>query len=236
MARPVAPGQFQTRAATQVKERLHHCQYQSPASAVTANYRYMYLSQKSSFMWVAVRTLLLICTVVLPAGSGLTAQFYVSPAGNPNGSGSITSPWDLQTALNHPAIVQPGDTIWLRGGSYRHLPQGLSPGNGGYIFYSRLVGTAANPIIVRGFPGERAILDGGAFGGPVYGPFASARPTVEILGAYTWFIDFEIASSSTESRLASDDSSFPSDITRSDGPYVHGTGIKLIGLIIHDLT
>ena len=59
---------------------------------------------------------------------------------------------------------------------------------------------------------------------------------MEILGAYTWFIDFEIASSSTESRLASDDSSFPSDITRSDGPYVHGTGIKFIGLIIHDLT
>ena len=30
----------------------------------------------------------------------------------------MNNPWQLQTALDHPSAVQPGDTIWLRG---RHL-------------------------------------------------------------------------------------------------------------------
>ena len=37
------------------------------------------------------------------------------------------SPWDLQTALNHPA-VHPGDTIWMRGGTYREPSPATSPG------------------------------------------------------------------------------------------------------------
>ncbi len=46
-------------------------------------------------------------------------------------------------ALFQPAAVQPGATIWIRGGTY---------GNGLGIYYSRLVGTAALPIVVRQFP------------------------------------------------------------------------------------
>ncbi|MEK7116901.1 MAG: peptidoglycan-binding protein [Patescibacteria group bacterium] len=76
-----------------------------------------------------------------------TGEFYVSPSGTSSGDGSITSPWDLQTALNQPASVQPGDTIWLRGGTYK----------GWYV--SKLVGTSAQPIIVRSYPGEWAVLD-----------------------------------------------------------------------------
>ena len=47
------------------------------------------------------------------------SDFYVSPSGSAGNTGSISSPWDLQTALNQPAAVRPGDTIWLRGGTYR---------------------------------------------------------------------------------------------------------------------
>jgi hypothetical protein len=67
--------------------------------------------------------------------------------------------------LNQPAAVKPGDTIWLRAGVYTHLPQAVVTGNEGYIFYSQLTGTAANPIIVQGYPGERATINGGAYGG-----------------------------------------------------------------------
>src|SRR5438105_9846661 len=74
-------------------------------------------------------------------------QHYVSPAGSPDGDGTLEKPWDLQTALYHPSTVQPGETIWVREGTY---------GNGTTIFYSRLVGTAAAPITVRQYPGERA--------------------------------------------------------------------------------
>src|ERR1043166_612633 len=33
-------------------------------------------------------------------------KHYVSPSGNANGRGTITDPWDLQTALDHPAAVR----------------------------------------------------------------------------------------------------------------------------------
>jgi hypothetical protein len=54
----------------------------------------------------------------------------------------------LQTALNHPASVQPGATIYLRGGTYAGK------------FSSQLDGTAANPITVRSYPGEWAKIEG----------------------------------------------------------------------------
>jgi len=191
---------------------------------------------KNSLPSVLLQTLVSVSTAALLVTSSLASQFYVSPTGTAASSGSIGSPWDLQTALNHPAAVKPGDTIWLRAGVYTHLPQGVVTGGEGYIFFSKLTGTAASPIIVQGYPGERATIDGGAFGGSVYGFHANARATIEIQGAYTWFMDLEIASSSTEARFSPDDSSFPASITRSDGAYVHGVGIKFINLVIHDLT
>ena len=57
--------------------------------------------------------------VGLFAASVHAADFYVSPTGTPRGNGSLKNPWDLQTALNQPPVVHPGDTIWLRGGEYR---------------------------------------------------------------------------------------------------------------------
>lgn len=96
-------------------------------------------------------------------------QFYAAPAGSPLGDGSITDPWDLHTALSHPAVVTPGSTIWLRGGTY----------TGGTIyggFLSNLVGTADAPIIVRQYPGERATVTNRLYAA----------------GEYTWFWGFEI--------------------------------------------
>src|SRR5213078_3276221 len=59
-------------------------------------------------------------------------------------------PWNLATALSGGnGKVQPGDTVWLRGGTYAGQ------------FRSTLTGTAAAPIVVRQYPGERAIIDGG---------------------------------------------------------------------------
>jgi len=73
---------------------------------------------------------------------------YVAPNGLPTGTGTISSPFDLQTALNGPAAVQPGTTIYLRGGTYYGR------------FVSSLTGTSTNPITVRSYPGEWARIDG----------------------------------------------------------------------------
>ncbi|HTY43209.1 MAG TPA: hypothetical protein VMH79_15165, partial [Thermoanaerobaculia bacterium] len=52
------------------------------------------------------------------AARGLATDFYVAPNASGSGNGSLANPWKLQTALNQPSAVQPGDTIWLRGGTY----------------------------------------------------------------------------------------------------------------------
>src|SRR5205814_5040657 len=98
-----------------------------------------------------------------------TPAFYVSPTGSPSGDGSFTNPWDLATALDGPAAVTPGSTIWLRGGTYSDGPY-----YGGYL--SNLTGTAAAPIVVRQFPGERATVP----------KFLAVR------GGYTWYWWLEI--------------------------------------------
>lgn len=168
-----------------------------------------------------------------PVPTPIPNEFYVAPNGSASNSGTIGSPWDLQTAFNMPAAIKPGAIIWMRAGIYTHAPQGIVAGNPtGYIFASKLLGTSAQPIVVRPYLNEKVIVDGGAY----TGVNASGRPTIAVYGAYTWFRDFEIASLSTEARFSPDDSSFPLSITRSDGPNVYGVGIKLINLVIHDLT
>ena len=108
-------------------------------------------------------------TITVPAAGGggggdTHAGFYVAPTGAGSGDGSSGRPWDLATALAHPSRVQPGDTIWLRGGTYRGT------------FASRLSGTSSAPIIVRQYPGERATVAG----------------TMSIDGSYTWYWGFEV--------------------------------------------
>src|SRR6266851_10415745 len=82
----------------------------------------------------------------IPTPTGLA--FYVAPNGSPSGNGSITNPWNLQTALNQRLRVVPGATIYLRGGTYTGK------------FSSNLTGLLTLPITVRSYPGEWATIDG----------------------------------------------------------------------------
>lgn len=76
-------------------------------------------------------------------GSG----FYVAPNGSADGDGSAEQPWDLATALDGAdGRVQPGDTVWIRGGLYP---------NGGNLTVS---GSAAGYITFSGYPGETAVI------------------------------------------------------------------------------
>jgi hypothetical protein len=129
----------------------------------------------------------------------------VSPNGSPNGTGSINQPWDLATALNQPAAVRPGDTIWLRAGTY------------GGTFTSRLTGTASQPIIVRNYNNERAILDSQT----------RAASVLTINGGYTWYWGLEVTCSDPN-RTSLDDKA---GIANGTAP-----GIKVINSIIHDNT
>ncbi len=144
-------------------------------------------------------------------------DFYVAPNGSPSGNGTVGRPWDLATALAQPGAVKPGDTIWLRGGTYRGT------------FTSRLTGTPATPIKVRQYPAERATIDGGNSNGVTI---------LEVYGGYTHYMDFEIMSSDPK-RATSEPGSYPSDIGRGGGIEVAQggpaiPGVKFINLVIHD--
>ncbi len=146
----------------------------------------------------------------------LAAEFHVSPSGTPAGDGSARRPWNLATAFASPPTVRPGDVIWLHGGTYRGR------------FQSVLRGTAQAPIVVRGFPGERATLDGGS------GPMATI---LYVGGGFTWYQGFEITDSDPK-RASTESGSEPADVRRSscigvtqDGPH---EGIRLINLLLHD--
>src|SRR5512143_1567585 len=154
-------------------------------------------------------------------GSAAGTDFYASPTGTTStapGTGTITTPWSLATALAQPAAVKPGDTIWLRGGTYAGT------------FTSYLTGTASQPIVVRQYPGERATLDGGTVNGV---------NLLTIVGAYTWFWGFELTSSSTD-RLSTQNTSSPTDVNRPHECIVNaqqvgsGVGVKIINMVIHN--
>ena len=143
-------------------------------------------------------------TVTAPA---VHAGYYAATNGSSSGDGSSGRPWNLATALSGGnGKVQPGDTVWLRGGTY--VGQ----------FRSTLTGTAAAPIVVRQYPGERAIIDGGG----------STSDTFVADGSYSVFWGFEMTNSDPV-RCCSTSSFFRADMMVS-----HATHVKFINMIVHD--
>ncbi|MEY3283037.1 MAG: hypothetical protein RIR86_1050, partial [Acidobacteriota bacterium] len=133
-------------------------------------------------------------------------HFYVAPEGRPNHPGTLNRPLDITTALSARTPARPGDTIWLRGGVHA-APQAILFGTEEPTLVSTLTGTATAPIIVRQYPGERAIISGG----------------IRVEGAWTWYRDFEISNPSPQRHHK-----------RPMGLHVFGPHTKFINLVIHD--
>lgn len=142
---------------------------------------------------------------------------YAAPTGTPEGDGSRERPWDIATALaGGGGRIQPGDTLWLRGGRYV-----------GH-FQSTLTGTAAAPIIVRQYPGERATLDNPDVA-PGHSPrfrrtyVGTAYVTLKVAGQWAWYWGFEVIHSNPQR-----------DVARTDGVYPTAPNNKFINLVVHD--
>lgn len=166
-----------------------------------------------------------ICTVlILPAFAAAATpppgEFYAAPNGTPAGTGSVSNPWDLKTALNQTTLISPGSTLWLRGGVY-HLPSTTEG------FISNLNGTATSPIKITSYPGEWAVLDG-----IVLAPNKNVT-ILKVFGTHTWFMNFEITNSDPLNRKIDVVDSNPPE-RRGSSVYDYGIGTKIINLIIHD--
>ena len=142
-----------------------------------------------------------------PPAPGEHAGYFVSASGTSAGDGSKARPWDLPTALaNAAGKVQPGDTVWLRGGTYKGS------------FRSELRGTASKPVVVRQYPGERAIIDGNG----------TSVSTLFVNGEYSVFWGFEMTNS-YPNRVLSQTAAHRSNVIAN---YANHT--KYINLVIHD--
>ena len=141
---------------------------------------------------------------------GTRVGYYVTTNGTSSGDGTSARPWNLQTALSGGnGRVQPGDTIWLRGGMYA--------GTG--AINTTLTGTVSAPIVVRQYPGERAILDAnGGTSGTTRGDFFI------VSGNYSVFWGFEVMDSDPNRTST----------TRPNLVIANASHLKFINLIVHD--
>src|ERR1019366_8308287 len=165
-----------------------------------------------------VRILVSFIGCLLFANFAAATEYFAAPTGKPSGDGTISNPWDLDTALGspsgsqQPASVKPGDTIWLRGGTY------IPATDNGYI--SHVTGSPGSPIVVRNYNGERATLQAGT--------------NAFVLAAYgsdAWYWGLEAATAGV-SRTASQPGSFYNPLAY--GVAVYGPNIKVIDCIVHD--
>ena len=136
------------------------------------------------------------------------AGFFAALSGTASGDGSRGRPWDLATALANPGRkVQPGDTVWVRAGTYRGR------------FSSTLTGSSSRPIVVRAYPGERVIIDG----------IGSNATTFHVGGQYSVFWGLELISSDP-TRVHS----IPGGDLRPALIANYASNTKYINLTIHD--
>lgn len=167
----------------------------------------------------------------LPVITGKT--WFVSTAGTTTNGGTEFSPWDLTYSLTMSAgaencadgWVDPGDTIWVRGGTYQ--PTAMITGTG--------LGTVTLPIFLAQYPGENVVIDG------VNSSSIDAHYIFNFSSTtYLWIMampggSFEVMSSATAvgSRSTSDAQLSDCPPGRGGGVQV-GLGGRVIGLFIHD--
>lgn len=164
---------------------------------------------------------ILTCLIAIGVSKPIPASdWYVAPHGDPQNRGSQDSPWDLASALDGTQKVQPGDTIWIMAGTYRHPDRSLSSQG----FLVRLQGSEESPIHIRAVPGARATIDGAI--------------SVVAPADYVWIRDLELLVSEnfTMSREVDEPGSHPQSYGRPwGGLHIHaGRGCKYINLVIHD--
>lgn len=147
--------------------------------------------------------------------------WYVSPTGSASGDGSIDNPYDLATVIG---VVAAGDVVYLRGGTYTSSTKGVVGADavdgsnfaGKGVWRFTCLGTAADRITFKSYPGEWAILNG--------------APHIHTSGGYITFRNLEIKSTPTTRSFANKAAvDFPS-------MYITRPGCSIINCYIHDLS
>ena len=99
----------------------------------------------------------LLCVAIAPAVKA--ADFYVGPAGADTNPGTKESPF--ATVQRAQDAVAPGDTVWIRGGTYRMTESQIANGRRGRAHVTLLdkSGTEGRPIRYWAAEGEQPVFD-----------------------------------------------------------------------------
>jgi len=161
-----------------------------------------------------------LATLLAGVGLGYAPDWYVAPDGLESNPGTIDEPWDIESALLNTTDVRPGDTIWIRGGTYKHPNR--TPNYKGYGI--SLQGNPDAPITVSAYQNERATIDGGL-------QDAGTPQHVRIMN-----LEVIVSENLTESRVSGQRGSRPTDMNRPWGGINFDVGhdIKFINNIVHD--
>ena len=124
---------------------------QGSASGHTRSYNLFWLSFISMLIntsWGKLRTLILFSLSFCAPSLASAATYYVAPSGSNSGSGTQAAPFaTLQRAVD---IANPGDTIYMRGGTYKFSSQ---------TNIGTRDGSSGNHIKVFAYPGETPVID-----------------------------------------------------------------------------
>ena len=181
-------------------------------------------SSSNAFLGITDATTWNFVTTAVPPPAPPLPGHYVSPTGDTaTADGTVGKPWTLAQLAAHPAAVLPGDTVWLRAGTYRPF----SANN-----YFDIVGTAANRINIQSYPTETAKLD-------IWDLSAGVGPDNlkwRIRGSYTDYRDLEFLNTNTTTRytLNINNAQGQIDIGRGD-IRISGSYIKMINNVCHDM-
>jgi len=146
--------------------------------------------------------------VTTPPAPGTHTGYYVAPSGSSANDGSSSRPWSLAHALGGAGgRIQAGDTVWVRGGTY------FAP------FRSTLTGTAAAPIVVRAYPGERAIIDG----------VNTTSDNFVVAGSWSVMWGLEFTSTALSRYATVINHNYRANTVINNGPHN-----KYINIVIHD--
>ena len=155
--------------------------------------------------------------ILSPLSHAFAADWHVAPGGSSTAHGTTDAPWDIESALRGNQKVSPGDTVWLRGGTYKHPFE-----NGGMGYKIRLAGSRMQPVQIRALPGQRVTIDGGL--------------VVQEPATHVWIWDLEIlVSEPRPDKPVPPDPSYKNVNRPWGGLNIYsGSGCKFINLIIHD--
>jgi hypothetical protein len=168
-------------------------------------------------MYQSAGSVMLLAATFLTAAPAQAAEWFVAPEGTAKGQGTMASPWDIASALGGEQRVAPGDTVWLRGGTYKKPFELL-----GHGWVVRLAGREGSPVQVRAWNGERATIDGGL----------SVQPPA----TYLWIRDLEITVSEPRPQKPVPPDPTYRVVNRPWGGLNvdTGKGCKYLNLVIHD--